>query len=351
LKPQLVVWLDECGIHVNITQKWSWFPAGRDRVPVKVPKNEGKRWNLIHAIHSGGFISAGPWLELSEKGDIHETITYGVFEDWVVNYLFPSIKGQNAIIVLDNARFHSRVTVSRSSMTKPMMQHYLDDHYVKWTKEMKKKDLLQLIDSKCPIQPQLVSLCREHGHYVLWLPAYHPTLNPIELVWNIIKGSMRRQYNGRTISRTKFKEHFDRAIASVTVDVVNSCINKAMAAVAAFAQQDGIDPLTFGREKDDEKRALPPVVDDPHDNNDINDMDEDDDDDDDGHGNGEGKEDAPLWTKEDQQIHDGRNSGVTGISSRGRVRRKPTNQLHGKQLEARLWYELWALNYDKSQPV
>jgi hypothetical protein len=41
-------------------------------------------------------------------------------------------------------------------------------------------------------------LAEERGHTVLFTPAYHSNLQPIELVWALVKGNVGRQYSNQT---------------------------------------------------------------------------------------------------------------------------------------------------------
>jgi transposase len=41
-------------------------------------------------------------------------------------------------------------------------------------------------------RPKIVEIIREGGHEVVFLPKFHCELNPIEMVWSIIKKSNRR---------------------------------------------------------------------------------------------------------------------------------------------------------------
>ena len=38
--------------------------------------------------------------------------------------------------------------------------------------------------------------CLQYGHELLFLPLYHPELQPTDLLWNVIKGNLSRQYSG-----------------------------------------------------------------------------------------------------------------------------------------------------------
>ena len=58
-----------------------------------------------------------------------------------------------------------------------------------------------------------VELGKQWGHEVIFTPAYHLDLQPIELVWAVMKGSIGRQYKkGNTFEDIErmLKEEFDK---------------------------------------------------------------------------------------------------------------------------------------------
>ena len=76
------------------------------------------------------------------------------------------------------------------------------------------------------IKPIVVLMAEAAGHKVLYLPPHHSDLQPIELVWANVKGTVGRQYTTNTTFKTvltRLKKAFDE-LDTITV---RGCINKA----------------------------------------------------------------------------------------------------------------------------
>ena len=52
---------------------------------------------------------------------------------------------------------------------------------------------------------EVVKLEEDKGHEVLFTPPYHSDLQPIELLWALIKGNIGRQYNINTTLDTVYQ--------------------------------------------------------------------------------------------------------------------------------------------------
>lgn len=318
-------------------KNWSWYAPGIDRAPFNSRASKGKRYNLIWAGTRDGWVAGTQWLKLGKKaGDFHGTISYGVFEDWVKTQLLPAIKDDHCIIVLDNAGFHNRVAVARSRMNKTLMKEHLQSHGVEFNDDMTKVQLLALIDAKAPIVPQLEPLVQEHGHRILWLPPYHPTLNPIEPLWGVIKNEMRHLYDDKPMSQTLFKKRFKAAAAKVGAKQWGSC-EKSLEHCYEFTFTDGInidelnDPEHAAEiaSVPDYKQATYPDID--------FDTSSDDDDDD----NGDDTDDDIAWMSHERKAVVGAGLGLVGTSRSGRTVRKPAKLLsRGDQLK-RLMSHYW----------
>ena len=60
------------------------------------------------------------------------------------------------------------------------------------------------------VQPIIANLVEEQGHKVVWYPPHHSDLQPIQLVWDNVKGAVGIQY---TTDKT-FKDKKTRLIAA-----------------------------------------------------------------------------------------------------------------------------------------
>ena len=60
------------------------------------------------------------------------------------------------------------------------------------TVKRKEKKLVQPISYTVPLY--------SHGYHVLWLPPYHPDLNPIEEAWGVTKGHVAYENDGSSFA-------------------------------------------------------------------------------------------------------------------------------------------------------
>jgi hypothetical protein len=65
----------------------------------------------------------------------------------------------------------------------------------------------------------------EHGHEVIYSPPHHSDLQPIELVWAIVKGEVGRQYMTNT-TFAQVLECLHSSFANLQSKTVQGCINK-----------------------------------------------------------------------------------------------------------------------------
>jgi hypothetical protein len=70
-------------------------------------------------------------------------------------------------------------------------------------------------------RPRIVNLIEAAGHQVMFLPKFHCELNPIELVWSMIKTQFRKEGGRSTIAGAR--EALKRAMAAPTPDQIRAC--------------------------------------------------------------------------------------------------------------------------------
>jgi transposase len=111
------------------------------------------------------------------------------YKKWLQGKLIPNLKPSS--VVVDSASFHN-VQVNRhptSNARKAEMLSWLDKHGIRYSSDMTKVELYDLIKMHKP-QPQTFAidgLLAEHGHTAIRLPPYRPDLNPTEKNWDIVK--------------------------------------------------------------------------------------------------------------------------------------------------------------------
>jgi hypothetical protein len=94
---------------------------------LKDPCGKGKRLIILHIGSDEGFVDGGLLLfEGSKGGDYHQEMNATVFETWFAKIL--KTLPNNAVIVLDNASYHSRKVekIPTTSWRKGDIQNWLN---------------------------------------------------------------------------------------------------------------------------------------------------------------------------------------------------------------------------------
>lgn len=130
------------------------------------------------------------WKAGTTEGDYHMQMNHENFVTWTKTQLIPNLP-QNSVVVIDNASFHN-VQVNKapnSNSKKADMTKWLDEHEIEYDSSLLKPELYELIKLHKDRYKIFVfdNLLHQFGHSVLRLPPYHPDLNPIEMIWGIVK--------------------------------------------------------------------------------------------------------------------------------------------------------------------
>ena len=154
------------------------------------------------------------------------------FIDWFKKLLSElHVKGiQNSIIVMDSAKYHKTLPqdTPKGNQKKAILQAACSRYDIPFEytdlKSMLWEKLKTYIAAK--IQPVVSTLAKAAGHTVLFTPPHHSDLQPIEMVWAIVKGEVGRQYT----TETTFKMVLDRlnlAFENLTSKQINGCVVKS----------------------------------------------------------------------------------------------------------------------------
>ena len=159
-----LVFLDESGVNINLTRSYG-RSIGKKRVVEKVPLKRSKRRSIVGAIRIDGTIRYR-----SFQGSINGKR----FLEYLKVTLLPSIKPLD-IVIMDN----------------------LNVHKVKGVEEL------------------ILSV----GAIPLYLPAYSPDLNPIELMWSKVKSFLK---SWKIRESDLLKNYIRKAILKVNqLDIIN----------------------------------------------------------------------------------------------------------------------------------
>ena len=154
--------------------------------------------------------------------DYHASFNGGVYTDWFKNKLrtcisrvlsftclsaytlVPALK-RPSMIMMDNASYHKnkgKDVPNPRTMTKDELLKFVEEHRIPLKLERQrttvvKADLVAAVATyiREEVQSEIELLASERGHLVVYTPPYCSDLEPIELVWALVKGRVRRQYN------------------------------------------------------------------------------------------------------------------------------------------------------------
>ncbi|CAH2087754.1 unnamed protein product [Euphydryas editha] len=111
------------------------------------------------------------------------------FNKWLEEKLLPNLPPRS-LIVMDNASYHT-IAVNKAptmSSTKDQMQNWIKSKGLTYLPTMVKAQLYEIVkEHKEPIKYEADLMLEKHGHKVVRLPPYHCDLNPIELIWSVLK--------------------------------------------------------------------------------------------------------------------------------------------------------------------
>ncbi|MDB2369690.1 IS630 family transposase [Planktomarina temperata] len=135
--PQRVVFIDETSVKTNLTRLRGWAPCGQ-RLEMHAPFGSWGTQTLIAGLSQTAFIA--PWV-------IKGAVDGPAFATYVRDVLIPEIE-RGTVVVLDNLATHRNKEAAKA--------------------------------------------LSEHGCWFLFLPAYSPDLNPIEMAFSKLKAHLRR---------------------------------------------------------------------------------------------------------------------------------------------------------------
>lgn len=135
----------------------------------------------------------------SKTEDYHTNMNNTVFIKWFSEMLLPNLRGPS-LIIMDNAKYHSCKQHNLNSMSKEQLRDLLLDYKqnnntIQYSNTMKKDNLKAILRPLVPKNSVIEDLAAAAGHKILWLPPYHPELNPIEKMWGIAKRHVADTYN------------------------------------------------------------------------------------------------------------------------------------------------------------
>lgn len=204
-----IYYLDETWVNAGETHSRSWLDttvkSSHDAflkgltTGQKEPSGKGKRLIVLHIGSSDGFVPGGLlcFESKTKSTDYHDEMNGDTFYEWFVRIL-PLLK-ENAIIVMDNASYHSvkKDKIPTMSCKKQYIIDWLESKGEIVTLPTCKNDLMKKVRILHNMYDKYVidEYAMDHKKLVLRLPPYHCELNPIELAWSAVKSYVRTHNN------------------------------------------------------------------------------------------------------------------------------------------------------------
>jgi len=139
---------------------------------------------------------------------------------------------------MDNAKYHKRIEgLPRclSALRKGELKTWLlsKGAAIEQLESLNRKELYELARDNPAYKgiPVVETIAGEYGFRIEWLPPYHPTLNPIEEAWGIVKGYVANNNDGKDFN--KVKELIFEGFLKVTPDLWARLVNRT------YANEDG----------------------------------------------------------------------------------------------------------------
>ena len=212
-----LVYLDESFLHHHYSSQFSWFSDGDF---MERSTGKGRRWCFIHAIMEEGLLEDTLLIfeAKKSKGDYHQQFDHQVFQKWFQEQLLPHLP-KRCLIVLDRCSYHmvGKDAIIPKQMRKVELQDWLTQNGFEWEESWLKPRLIEEVEDKRDKKTMVEMFAEHKGHRVLFLPVHHPELNPIELVWNMVKGECARLFSNQTSfqdQRLRLEEAFSNKIDS-----------------------------------------------------------------------------------------------------------------------------------------
>jgi transposase len=133
-----LTFIDETSTNTKLTKRSGWSPKGQ-RYRSHAPFGSWKTQTFIAGLRSHSMVA--PWI-------VNAPMNAEIFETWIETQLVPTLS-KGDVVIADNVRFH---------------------------KSEKAENLI-----------------RQKGAWLLFLPAYSPDLNPIEMVFSKLKTLLRKK--------------------------------------------------------------------------------------------------------------------------------------------------------------
>lgn len=263
------VYLDESYCHKNHTKSATWVDAAD--MANYVPSGKGPRAVMIGAgvirAQSNKLVaefvpdSLKIWeAKAAEKedDDYHGNFDAEIFDGWFDDLCYTAMMQYGPVIFhMDGAKYHLRnlSPTPTNAWLKAKIQEWLTAHGVHWEWAMLKPELLSLAKAQnVPKDYACVRIAANYGHRVLITPPYHPELQPIEIIWAVVKNTVAMS-PPRTLKEL-IALLFDLFKTKVKSKTWIGAFKKAQGFEDMYWEQEATDESVEESETDDEEAEL-----------------------------------------------------------------------------------------------
>lgn len=253
-----VFYQDETWCNANHTRQYIWRRENEDKDELldhtkwkgglNVPCGAGKRLIINHIGSEDGFLHDCRECFVGKKNsvDYHHEMNANHFERWWKEDVLPALPN-NSVVVLDNARYHTRQTdeskVPTTAWRKAEIQEWLKSKGKNYEETDTKPVLLKIskeifIVKTYELEKVTEEYCRCNNKVVkiLRLPVGHSELNAIELIWAQVKNEVARK--NVTFKITDVKALMEEALENVNAGNWKKAIKHTEKVEAAFREID-----------------------------------------------------------------------------------------------------------------
>ena len=117
-----------------------------------------------------------------------------MFYEWFQEQLIPNLP-EKSCIVMDRATYHMvpEERIIPTQMRKLEIQEWLTEQNIFWEEHWLKPKLIDALEQRIDRTPLVQKEAQKYGHQLLILPVHHPELNPIELIWALVKNKCTKK--------------------------------------------------------------------------------------------------------------------------------------------------------------
>jgi len=186
----------QIGKSINTGSGYCFMAAIQGPDPrVAVPTNNNQKAGLV----PGTVWAFCPQRKRDRHGDCHKVFNSTNFVNWWRTQLMPNLH-QPSVIYMDDAAYHKTLppdTPKTGTMKKIELIDFLRDRDIHFdprstTPQLRQRARQWVVQN---VAIEVVQVAAEHGHKVVFTAPYHSDLQPIELVWALIKGNVGQQYS------------------------------------------------------------------------------------------------------------------------------------------------------------